>query len=54
MIKRHGFAALSTFLAIVTVVLLAVNQEHPAVFVALAAIVTSLVGGMFTAQHRKP
>ena len=53
MIKRHGFAALSTFLAIVTVVLLAANQEHPAVFVALAAIVLSLVGGAVTASHHK-
>ena len=53
MIRRHGFAALSTFLAIVTVVLLAVNQEHAAVFVALAAIVASLLGGVVTAQHRK-
>lgn len=53
MIRRHGFAAASTILGIVTVVLLAVNLEHPAVFVGLAAIVLSLVGGMVTAQHRK-
>jgi hypothetical protein len=52
-IRRHGLAALSTTLAVVTVVLLAVNQEKPAVFVALAAIVVALVGGMFTASHHK-
>jgi hypothetical protein len=51
-IRRHGFAAASTVLAIVCVILLAANLEHPAVFVALAAIVLSLVGGMFTASHR--
>ena len=51
MIRRHGFAALSTLLGIVTIVLLAADLEHPAVFVALAAIVLALVGGAFTAKH---
>jgi hypothetical protein len=51
--RRHGFAAASTILAIVCVVLLAVNLEHPAVFVALAAIVLSLVGGAVGASHHR-
>lgn len=51
MIRRHGFVAVSTFLGIVTVVLLALSIEHVAVFVAIAAIVLALVGGAFTAKH---
>jgi hypothetical protein len=52
-IRRHGFAALSTTLAVVAVVLLAVDQEHAAVYVALIAIVLALVGGVVTASHRR-
>lgn len=52
MLRRHGFAALSTFLAVLTVVLLAVDQEKAAVFVALAAIVLAMVGGLFGATQR--
>ena len=53
MIRRHGFAALSTSLAIAAVVLLAVDQEHAAVYVTLAAIALALIGGLFTASHRR-
>lgn len=52
MLRRHGFAAVSTTLAIVTVVLLAASLEKAAVFVALAAIAVSLVGGAFNASQR--
>jgi hypothetical protein len=52
-IKRHGFAALSTALAIVAVVLLAADQEHPAVYVTLVAIAFALIGGVYTASHRR-
>ena len=51
MIRRHGIATLSTSLGVAAVVLLALDMEHPAVFVALAAIVLALVGGAFTAKH---
>jgi len=52
-IRRHGFAALSTILAVVAVVLLAVDQEHAAVYVTLVAIALALIGGVFTASHRR-
>lgn len=52
MIRRHGFAALSTALGVVAVILLAISAEHVATFVALAAIVLALVGGAFTAKHK--
>lgn len=52
-IRRHGFAALSTILAVVAVLLLAVDQEHPAVYVTLVAIVFALLGGVVTAAHRR-
>ena len=51
MIRRHGLAALSTSLGVVAVVLLALSAEHVAVFVALAAIVVALFGGMVTAKR---
>lgn len=53
MIRRHGFAALSTFLAVLTVVLLAADMEKAAVFVALGAIVLALTGGAVNALVRK-
>ena len=53
MIRRHGFAALSTTLAIAAVVLLAVDEEHAAVYVTLVAIALALLGGLFTASHRR-
>ena len=53
MIRRHGFAALSTALAILAVVLLAIDQERAAVYVTLAAIALALLGGVFTASHRR-
>ena len=53
MIRRHGFAAVSTTLAIVAVVLLAIDQEHAAVWVTLVAIALALIGGAFTASHRR-
>ena len=43
MIKRHGLAAISTFLVIVAIVLLAADQAHPAVFLVLAALVIALL-----------
>lgn len=52
-IRRHGFAALSTILAVLAVILLAVNQEGPAVYVTLVAIALSLIGGVVTAAHRR-
>lgn len=53
MIRRHGFAVLSTLLCIAAVVLLAANLAKAAVFVALAAIVLALVGGAVTAKHHR-
>ena len=53
MIRRHGFAALSTILAVLVVVLLAADSEKAAVYVALAAIVLALVGGAFNAVQGK-
>ena len=44
MIRRHGIAVISTVLALVAIVLLAANQSHAAVFVALAAIVLAFAG----------
>jgi hypothetical protein len=44
MLRRHGPAMLSTALAVLTVVLLAVNASHAAVFSALAAIVLAFAG----------
>ena len=52
-IRRHGFAALSTILAVIAVVLLAVDQEHPAVYVTLVAIALALIGGVVTAAQRR-
>ena len=52
-IRRHGFAALSTALAVLAVVLLAVNQEHPAVYVTLVAIVCAFGGAISTALHHR-
>jgi hypothetical protein len=51
-IRRHGFAALSTTLLVVAVVLLAINEERAAVYVTLGSIVLALVGGAVTAKHR--
>lgn len=53
MIRRHGFAALSTALAIAAVVLLAASLEHAAVYVTLVAIVFALAGAAATAAHRR-
>lgn len=52
MIKRHGFAALSTILLVVAVVLLAINEEKAAVFVTLGSIVLALLGAAVTAMHK--
>jgi hypothetical protein len=52
-VRRHGFAFLSSLLGIIAVLLLAANANHPAVFVALAAIVTSLAGAAVTASHKR-
>lgn len=53
MIRRHGFAALSTLLLVIAVVLLAMNEEKAAVFVTLASIVLAMLGAAFTATERK-
>lgn len=53
MIRRHGFAALTTTLLIVAVVLLAADLTDAAVYVTLVAIVLAFVGGAFTASHRR-
>jgi hypothetical protein len=51
-LRRHGFAALSTTLLVVAVLLLAINEERAAVFVTLGALVATLVGAAVTASHR--
>lgn len=53
MIRRHGFAALSTLLLVVAVVLLATKEEKAAVFVTLASIVLAMLGAAVTASHNK-
>lgn len=52
MLRRHGFATLSSVLLVVAVVLLAVNQEHAAVYVTLGAIAAALIGAAVTAAHK--
>jgi hypothetical protein len=44
MIRRHGFAILSTALAVLAVILLAADASHAAVYAALAAIVLAFAG----------
>jgi hypothetical protein len=51
-IRRHGFAALTTTLLLIAVALLAINEERAAVFVTLGAIVAAIAGAAFTASHR--
>lgn len=53
MIRHHGFAALTTTLLLIAVVLLAVDSTDAAVYVTLAAIALALVGGLFTASHKE-
>jgi len=52
-IRRHGFAALSTVLAIAAVVLLAADEAHAAVYLTLAAMVLAFAGAAVTAAHHR-
>jgi hypothetical protein len=52
-VRRHAFAFLSSLFGIIAVVLLAANDNKPAVFVALAAVVLSLAGAAVTAAHKR-
>jgi len=52
-IRRHGFAAVTSTLLVIAVVLLALNETDAAVYVTLVAIVLALVGAAFTASHRE-
>ncbi|MFL5843832.1 MAG: hypothetical protein ACJ762_03995 [Solirubrobacteraceae bacterium] len=52
MIRRHGFAALTTTLLVVAVVLLALNEARAAVYVTLATIVIAIVGAAVTSAQR--
>jgi hypothetical protein len=51
-IKRHGFAVLSTSLLVLAVVLLAVNEEKAAVYVTLGSVAVALIGAAVTSMHR--
>jgi hypothetical protein len=50
-IRRHGFAIVSTLLLVVAVVLLAANLNKAAVFVTLGALVLALVGAAVTSRQ---
>lgn len=52
MLRRHGFAALTTTLLVIAVVLLTVDQAKAAVYVTLATMVIALAGAAFNAAQR--